>query len=546
MPHFYKINLSALFLFACIGSFFAPSGAHAQWAFDPANPGALCDAPNLQRFSSVFTISDNRYMALWQDNRNGQIQLYRQILDLEGNALLEENGEPLSELMDFFINVSAIRDADGNIAVVWGEVQNASPSSYKIKVLMFNADGDQIWDQPKMLAESDFVGPDYIGPIALFLMYSDSDGFGLVFHHVPFGGNVMNHIRFTADENEEPPLNGTQFFNQFFMGSFRLATDYAGGAYILYSSGNGLGAPAYLMRINQSGEVVWPGINVLEGTGGLGYNFTMLSDPHGVAVMWEEAVSGTGVDFRMRRFSASGSPLWNGNTVEVSNSIGSPSHFRWAQRDGYYQFAWTDNPVPNVSQSFVQVHRIDTLGNNIWPANGIQVAQVSNYTVTPSFTFDAQDRMLLLYNGTDGIKIDRILSDGSLDPQVNQVLVANPDVSVGSEAQKTFAMHGDNIIVAWTHYFNSFSDSDLHFSAPASTLSAGALQGNAPDLLIYPNPVAGNVLRLSATKAGVISDISGRVISTFTLSDVIDVGHLAAGIYLLQPVGEKGVRFVKE
>jgi hypothetical protein len=154
--------------------------------------------------------------------------------------------------------------------------------------------------------------------------------------------------------------------------------------------------------------------------------------------------------------------------------------------------------------------------------------------------------MLLLYNGTDGIKIDRILSDGSLDPQVNQVLVANPDVSVGSEAQKTFAMHGDNIIVAWTHYFNSFSDSDLHFSAPASTLSAGALQGNAPDLLIYPNPVAGNVLRLSATKAGVISDISGRVISTFTLSDVIDVGHLAAGIYLLQPVGEKGVRFVKE
>jgi hypothetical protein len=410
---------------------------------------------------------------------------------------------------------------------------------------MFNADGDQIWDQPKLLAESDFVGPDYIGPIALFLMYSDADGFGLVFHHVPFGGNVMNHIRFTADENEVPPVNGTQFFNQFFMGSFRLASDHTGGAYILYSGGNGLGAPAYLMRINQSGEVVWPAFNVLEGTGGLGYNFTMLSDPHGIAVMWEEAVNGTGVDFRLRRFSASGNPLWNGNTVEVSNGIGSPAHFRWARRDNYYQFAWTDNPVPNVSQSFVQVHRIDTLGNNIWPANGIQVAQVSNYSVTSSFTFDAQDRMVLLYNGTSGIQLDRILADGSLDPEVNQLLVANPDVSVGSEAQKTFAMHGDNILVAWTHYFSSFSDSNLHLSAPSSSLSAASRDGDNQGFMLYPNPVEGHTLHLSALKQGLVSDVSGRIVLRFDHTNTIDVGSLLPGMYLLQPTGERAIRFVK-
>ncbi len=545
MMHFYKIKLSALLLVTFIGSCLAPSGAFAQWAFDPANPGVLCNAPNLQRFASVFTISNNRYMSLWQDNRNGQIQLYRQILDLEGNALLAENGEPVSGLMDFFINVSAIRDSDGNIAVVWGEVIN-NPVSYRIKALMFNADGEQIWEVPKVLAENDFVGPDYIGPITLFLMYTDSDGFGLVFHHTPFSGNVMNHIRFTADENEVPPLNGTQFFNEFFMGSFRVASDHAGGAYVLYSGGNGLGASANLMRINQSGEVVWPAFNVLEGTGGLGYNFTMLSDPHGVAVMWEEAVSGNGVDFRMRRYSASGNQLWNGNTVEVSNSPGSPAHFRWARRDNYYQFAWTDNPVPNVSQSFAHIHRIDTLGNNIWPAGGIQRSQLWNYEVTSSFLFDTEDRMLLLYNGIDGILLDRILPDGSVDPAVDNVLVANTDVSWGSGGQKSFALQGDNVLIAWTNYFSSFSDSNLHISASASTLGTASFEGNVSGLIIYPNPVKGNSLRLSAKKEGVISDISGRIISTFPLSELIDVDHLASGIYLLQPVGENALRFVKE
>jgi hypothetical protein len=300
------------------------------------------------------------------------------------------------------------------------------------------------------------------------------------------------------------------------------------------------------MRVNQNGEVVLPAFNVLEGTGGLGYNFTILSDPHGVAVMWEEGVSGTGVDFRMRRFSASGNQLWNGNTVEVSNGIGSPAHFRWTRRGDYYQFAWTDNPVPNVPQSFIQVHRIDTLGNNIWPANGIQLSQAYNYQVTASFTFDAEDRMLLLYNGTNGIMLDRVLSDGTVDPLVNNVLVANLAVSAGSEAQKTFAIHGDKIIVAWTNYFSSFSDSNLHLSAPGSTLGVLSNQSNRNSTGLYPNPVSGNILRLSEKKSGAIMDITGKVILQFDNTDLINLAALSSGIYILIPVGEKALRFVKE
>lgn len=518
----------------------------AQWVFDPAAPEVLCDAPGLQRFPALITLGNDRFMSLWTDNRSGEGSgLYRQIHDLDGNELLEPNGEALS-LPEDQLNFQLSRDLNGNIMLVWYEASNSTGAG-RIWAIAMDPDAQPIWEEPLMVASTNFVGPDYIGPIGGYVLMTDTAGFSLLFHHFPFGNSALSFVRFTIDEGLTNGLSGVPLPNFGNVGSMRAAIDHEGGAYLLFSTGNGLGANARLTRLSGAGVPIWDNpITVTAGTGGLAYGFSMVTDPHGVSVCWEEAVVGNQIDLRMRRYSREGEQAWDGNTVEVSNTPGTPLAWTWTRIGDFYQFAWVDNPVPFVTDYFVQIHRIDTLGNNIWQQSGIQHSPSSGSS-NVVFRLDADTNVVVLYNDPQGnIAIDRYLNDGSLDSAVSQIPVALTNVSYGSGGQKTFALQGDELMAVWTNYFASFSDSDLNRSSGSSTLSDFIKPG--PDrLMLYPNPVAGERLHLNmAAKVG-ITDLTGKKVwSSAGPVHHVDVSSLPAGLYLLNAEGHGVSKFVKQ
>lgn len=61
--------------------------------------------------------------------------------------------------------------------------------------------------------------------------------------------------------------------------------------------------------------------------------------------------------------------------------------------------------------------------------------------------------------------------------------------------------------------------------------------GNLGKLNIYPNPNNGNRLYFSQPISGSIYDISGKLIQAFSLSNSIQLHHLAKGIYFIKVVG---------
>ncbi len=518
----------------------------AQWVFDPEAPEVLCDAPGLQRFPALTTIGNDRFLSVWTDNRSGSGgQVFMQILDLEGNELLESNGQSMS-LPGDNLSYQLARDADGHLMLMWFEASNTTGIG-KLWAMAMDADADLLWDEPLLVASSNFTGPDYIGPIGGYFLMTDAEGFSVVFHHLPFVSSVLNYVRFSIENGLENGLNGSSLPNYGNIGSIRAAIDHYGGAYIVFSTGNGAGAAARLTRIAGNGEVLWANpIVVTEGTGGLSYNFSIVTDPHGASVCWEEGVVGNQVDLRMRRYSPSGVQAWNGTTVEVSNTPGTPLAWTWTRVGDFYQFAWVDNPVPFVTDYFVQIHRIDTLGNNIWQQSGIPHSPCNGGS-NVVFRLDADTNVVVLYNDPQGnIAIDRYLNDGSIDPAVSQIPVALTNVSYGSGGQKTFALQGDELMAVWTNYFAQFSDSDLNRSSGSSTLS-DFIKPSPERLMLYPNPVAGERLHLNvAAKVG-ITDLTGKKVwSSAGPVHHVDVSSLPAGLYLLEAEGHGVKRFVKQ
>ncbi len=517
-----------------------------QWAFDPANPQALCDAPGLQRFPAITTLGDDRFLTFWTDNRSGSGgQVFMQILDLEGDELLESNGQAMSPPGDN-LSYQLARDANGNLMLMWFEASNTTGIG-KLWAMAMDADADLLWDEPLLVASSNFTGPDYIGPIGGYFLMTDAQGFSVVFHHLPFGGSVLQYVRFSIENGLENGLNGVTLPNYGNIGSIRAAVDHYGGAYVVFSTGNGAGAAARLTRIAGNGEVLWTNpITVTEGTGGLSYNFSMVTDPHGASVCWEEGVVGNQVDLRMRRYTPSGVQGWNGNTVEVSNTPGTPLAWTWTRVGDFYQFAWVDNPVPFVTDYFVQIHRIDTLGNNIWQQSGIQHSP-SNGGSNVVFRLDADTNVVVLYNDPQGnIAIDRYLSDGSIDPAVSQIPVALTNVSYGSGGQKTFALQGVELMAVWTNYFAQFSDSDLNRSSGSSALS-NFIKPGSERLMLYPNPVTGERLHLNLPVQVSITDLTGKKVwGSAGPVHHVDVSFLPSGLYLLKAEGHGVMKFVKQ
>ena len=60
---------------------------------------------------------------------------------------------------------------------------------------------------------------------------------------------------------------------------------------------------------------------------------------------------------------------------------------------------------------------------------------------------------------------------------------------------------------------------------------------NLNKLNVYPNPVVNNQLFFSTTVSGVMMDINGRVVNTFSKANSINTASLPAGVYMLKAEG---------
>ena len=121
----------------------------------------ICVAEGMQRKACGIIILQG-LLIIWEDRRNGDSDIYGQIVTYDGNILWQENGLPLIEQEYDQVNIKFIYDDE--LYVVWQDFR--SGNNDEIYAQKFDEDGNELWQAGGVLVagvdEIDYENPDFV------------------------------------------------------------------------------------------------------------------------------------------------------------------------------------------------------------------------------------------------------------------------------------------------------------------------------------------------------------------------------------------------
>lgn len=234
------VALIVLNLFALNGS--------AQWNLNIANPELICSATGTQQSLRAIPDGNSGLYVFWLDNCSGNFDVYGQHYNGNGIKQWENEGRVI---LDLSANVFGFTITKYEDHFYMGWINNANDSCLYQKM---DLNGAAQWASPAVACYND--GSQISGIYGLRIVVNEKGVLCAVQYNI-FGyvRIRINHI--THDGAVTGPLNGIQVGPLSF-GSFSMLTDRYDGAYIYWSTGNGLTAPLKCMRIDSTLQNKWP------------------------------------------------------------------------------------------------------------------------------------------------------------------------------------------------------------------------------------------------------------------------------------------------
>ena len=231
----------------------------SNWSDDPGTNTPICTSAGDQK-SPVIIRDTNYSIIIWQDERNGDADIYARKLDDQGTALWTENGIPIIRMNGDQIDFAAISDGNGGAIIVWCDKRNGYQGDvYGQRV---DGDGQLLW-----AADGKILGkaPNYQGAPAIALT---GDGSAFVLAWLDRRNNP------DADEIycQKFDLDGNPLWNEdvaiapgdTLPSAPRIIGDETGGAYICWYEVEPIGQTelyggtgVYLQRLGSDGSSAW-------------------------------------------------------------------------------------------------------------------------------------------------------------------------------------------------------------------------------------------------------------------------------------------------
>ena len=446
-----------------------------------------------QRVPSIAANDAGQNITIWEDERNGNTDIYCQVADSLGNPLgVNQQANTDNVGADHFYSTAAI-DAAGNSITAWTDGRsgldiyaqafsaNGSPSGNNFKV-----NEDAVWHWSPCAAK-DSAG-DYV----------------IVFMDYRQGAYDIYGQRYNAQ-------------NQAVGANFRLNDDSAGtwhqypsvgmsrfGRFVAAWMEERDGGSIYGQVYDSAGNVVGTNFKANDNTGSayMGYPAVACDSAGNFVVAWEDGRAGNDVDIYAQRFDQNGNKL-GGNFV-------------------------ADNAPPRTDQ------------------------------YSPSCAIDPQGRIIILWNDwrapgfNPEIYVQRYYVDGS--PCSGNAIINDPDLFYYNHhwsMQRSVAASASRLYFSWTDNrrhrgfdtYNKITDWNLLGIAEQPQARSPALRF---DLAVLPNPLARRgEARLTIPEREPVQvklfDVQGRMVQHLfagtaepgTLTLKLDVRELSQGMYFL-------------
>ena len=442
-----------------------------------ANGYNICSA-DFWQFSPNVKLSENKIFCVWGDNRTGSTSLYTQLLDANGNPILEEDGEEIiTGLSGSIIDMKFLSNEDNPI-FLWGDARDLYGSQIYLQIL--NSDGSNTFAENgiPITTESQYYQDDLevvfsenSGTIAAVWaenrlgyaqIYSQgidtsgnflwSDTTGLIvgesaFHQERPMISVMDNLG--TEEYYIGWADYTDFMDPHIAGQkivdgniewenqgkiivdregFEELSDIVENFYVWQTAGYN-NENIFCLMVDENGDPApgWAedGLEICIEDGRQ-WQARGIIIPQGLLVLWEDYRNGE-IDIYGQIVTPDGNILWQENGLPLVTQEHDQDNFDFIYDDGLY-IVWQDFRSSYYYEIYIQKFDLD--GNELWQEGGVLVAEAyDNWFVNPDLA-KVGNKIIIVwenYNDYDGRNICSQLlnNDGEILWQQQGIMICD-------------------------------------------------------------------------------------------------------------------------
>jgi hypothetical protein len=282
------------------------------WAPDGV---ALCTAPGTQYQSNITSDGAGGAIVTWQDGRSGGWGIYAQRVDGAGVVHWTPDGVALCTVMHNQQFPSIVPDGAGGAIVAWNDDRNGNSDIYAQRV---GASGALQWTTDGMALCT--AGGDQVYPV----MTSDGSGGAIASWQDYRGGEYdiyaqrvgpSGTVQWTADGVALCTITGVQTPDYRFTPTVpTIVSDGAGGAVVTWQDSRAIDQDIYAQRVNGAGTPLWTanGVAVCTAPGDQIHPSIAPDGSGGGIVAWIDSRSDIG-DIYAQRVNGGGVVQWTPN-----------------------------------------------------------------------------------------------------------------------------------------------------------------------------------------------------------------------------------------
>lgn len=372
-----------------------------------------------QKSSAIIASDNGSAIITWEDNRNGNYDIYAQKIDSSGNILWTSDGVPVCSKTTNQKNPKLITDNAGGAIVVW---EDSLSFYWDISAQRISSTGAQLWNSNGV---SICAAPNAQGNPKI-----DIDGLdGAIITWQDKRNNVDYDIYTQRINNSGTVLwtvNGVVVCNSVnTQNNPRIEPDGSNGALIAWvDKRNGLDNDIYAQRINSSGVVQWNsnGVAVCAATNNQSALDIKYIGTAGLILSWKDDRSGANAIYS-QIVSMSGVPQLTSNGILISTGLKSINPNTIVDGSGGAIIAWQDSTTIGWD---IKSQKINSTGTTMWASGGVIVSDAFEDQINVSHVTDNNGGAVYVWedhrNGTNyDLYANHLFNNGTFYVGLNEL-----------------------------------------------------------------------------------------------------------------------------
>lgn len=523
---------------------------NAQWSSSSSINNPVCTQSYNQQNAKIVEDGNGGTIIVWEDYRNDPTQtnadIYAQRIDKNGFIKWTTDGIAICNQSAHQSNPN-IAYANGKIAIIWNDTRNGNTDIY---TQMIDTSGNTLWTTngvPVITKASTQNDGKVIMSNAgnVYVVYQDSSA----------GNWDIYAQKLNSSGVQQWGTNGAVVCNAGYdQKNARLEIAGSGGIYVVWQDKrNSANYDIYCQKLDESGNRLWNVAgngNWICSTSGTQSNPKIEPFGTGFITAWQDNRTGGGYDVYAQYIDDNGLSQWTANGKAICTATDNQSAIDMKSTGNTVFIVWKD--FRNTLNYDIYMQKIDLTGDSLWATNGIVISNANYDQINPNVATDNTNAYVVWQDSSAGewntyaAKID-----GSGNILWNTVVCNAPNNQ--TDAKNIYDNNGGTILV-WKDKRNEITSGwDIYAQKIFSNGSLNnILSYDSQEMFAktFPNPAKNEIYVQIFNSASAheinISTINGKEIikeSTNFALKKIDISSLPEGIYFITVKNNKGDNF---